>query len=124
MLQRNPPNRSRTYFQALLQFCAAFQLYCSDHRLRQAVYYCNEDGNKDDGRECGICSDNLPKISEQNLEEQMDNVWSPCCSKWYLKIYIPLLEVNQSEAEHLSKRQLSERNFSEILIHAAIMSHR
>ena len=49
--------------------------------MRQAVYHLNDVTEVE--RECGICSDALPKISEQNLEEQMDSLWSPCCNKWY-----------------------------------------
>ena len=67
--------------QALPQFCSEFRLYCGDHRIKQAIYNEKESHGVEE-RECGICSEQLSKFPEDTIEEEIKNIWSPCCNKW------------------------------------------
>jgi len=69
---------------ALPQFCSEFRLYCGEHRLKQFIY--NVEDPQDIGeRECGICSEELSSFPEDSVEEEMKNIWTPCCNKWFHK---------------------------------------
>ena len=65
------------------QFCSEFRLYCGEHRLKQFIY--NVEDPQDVGeRECGICSEELSSFPEDSIDEEMKNIWTPCCNKWYV----------------------------------------
>ena len=74
------------------EFCGSYGSYCSDHRPVQKVY-------KDQPtltvmralRECGICSDKIKPINSCSDEERRQHLWTPCCGKWWVVIFITVL---------------------------------